>query len=383
MLSGVFAPTEEQAALCAAISRVGAELNDGLAERDAAGSFSRDGWRRCGAAGIQGLPVPAEYGGSGRDLVTTMWAMMALGKACRDNGLVFGMGAQMWSVQLPILRFGNEAQKHRYLPGMCRGELIGAHAITEPEAGSDAMALTTSAVRDGDHYVLNGTKMLITNAPVADVVLCFATVNPAMKAAGVTGFLIDRDTPGLQLSEAIPKMSLRTAQMGRIVLEHCIVPLSARLGGEGAGTLIFNAGMEWERICIFAAHLGAMEWLLERTIAHAKKRKQFGIAISKQAPVADKIVDMKVAIEAGRLLLCKAAEIKGAGGNAMLEAAMAKLFVSEAHVRQALDAVQVHGGYGVLKEWEVERELRDAIPGTLYSGTSEIQRKIIARLLGL
>jgi alkylation response protein AidB-like acyl-CoA dehydrogenase len=289
----------------------------------------------------------------------------------------------MWSVQLPLLRFGSEAQKQRYLPGMCRGELIGAHAITEPEAGSDAMALTTRAVRDGDYYVLNGTKTLITNAPVADVVLCFGTVNPAMKAAAVTGFLLDRGTSGLELSAPIAKMSLRTAQMGQVLLRDCRVPVSARLGGEGAGTLIFNAGMEWERICIFAAHLGAMEWLLEQTIAYAKKRKQFGIPIAQHAPVADKIVNMKVSIEAGRLLLCKAAATKAAGGNAILDAAMAKLFVSEAHVRQALDAVQVHGGYGVLKDWEVERELRDAIPGTLYSGTSEMQRKIIARLLGL
>jgi alkylation response protein AidB-like acyl-CoA dehydrogenase len=362
---------------------LGTSLNDGLAERDTEAVFERAHWRRCGEFGIQGLPIPAEYGGDGRDLMTTMLAMIALGKAWRDNGMLFGMGAQMWSVQIPILHFGTEEQKRRWLPGLCRGELIGAHAITELEAGSDVMAMTTRAVRDGDHYVLNGTKTYITNAPVADMVLCFATVNPALKAAGVTAFLLERGMGGLELVGPYPKMGLRTAQMGGVVLRDCRVPVSARLGKEGAGVLIFNAGMEAERICIFAAHLGAMERLLEETIAHAKKRKQFGTPISKHAPVADKIVDMKVAIEAARLLLYKAAATKDAGGNAILDAAIAKLFVSEAHIKQALDAVQIHGALGILTEAGVERELRDAIPGTIYSGTSEMQRKIIARLMGL
>ncbi len=378
-----FAPTEEQEALCAGIARLGASLNEGLAERDAAARLDRELWRRCGEFGVPGLPIPTEYGGGGRDLVTTMLAMTAFGKACRDNGLVFALGAQMWSVQLPLLQFGTEEQKRRYLPGLCRGELIGAHAITEPEAGSDAMALAARAVRDGEHYVLNGTKTLITNAPVADMVLCFVTVNPARRAAGVTGFLLERGMAGLELVGPIPKLGLRTAQMGRVVLRDCRVPVSSRLGGEGAGMFIFNAGMEAERIGIFAAHLGAMERLLEETAAYARKRVQFGTPIAKQAPVADKLVDMKVAIEAGRLLLYRAAAIKDAGGNAMLDAALAKLFISEAHVRQALDAVQIHGGYGILTESGIERELRDAVPGTLYSGTSEMQRKIIARLMGL
>ncbi len=378
-----FELTPEQAALCQRMDEAGKSCNHDVLSRDAAGAFDRVLWRRCAEAGIQGLPIPKMYGGGGRDLVTTMRAVIAFGRACHDNGLVFGLGAQIWSVQLPLLHFGTEEQKRRYLPGLCNGDIIAAHAITEPEAGSDAMALATRATRAGDHYVMNGTKTFITNAPVADLILCFATVNPTLRAAGVTGFLLERGAPGLELSDPIPKMGLRTAQMGRVILRDCRVPTSQRLGNEGAGVLVFNAGMEWERICIFAAHLGAMERLLEQTIAHAKSRKQFGDSLAKYAPVADKIVDMKLAIEAGRLLLYKAAATKDAGANAILDAALAKLFISEAHVQQALDAVQIHGGYGILAETGVERELRDAIPGRIYSGTSEMQRKIIARLIGL
>jgi alkylation response protein AidB-like acyl-CoA dehydrogenase len=383
MMPSLFQPTPEQQALCEAIRTFGASLNEGMIERDAQAAFDRERWRRCGEAGIPGLPVPTAYGGSGRDVVTSMLAMTAFGRACRDNGLAFALGAQMWSVELPLVTFGSEEQKRRYLPGLSRGEMIAAHAVTEPESGSDAMSMTTRAVRDGEHYVLNGVKTLITNAPVADFVLLFGTVNPTLRAAGVTGFLVDRGTPGLELSAPIPKMGLRTAQMGRVVLRDCRVPVSGRLGREGAGLHIFNAAMEWERICVFACHLGAMERLLEDTIAYAKKRKQFGERISRHPPVAEKIVNMKVAVEAGKLLLYHAAAVKDASGNAILDASVAKLFISEAHVRQALDAVQIFGGYGYLTENEVERELRDAIPGTLYSGTSEMQRKIIARLLDL
>jgi len=329
-------------------------------------------------------PVPAEFGGSGQNLTTTLLAMEALGCACRNNGLVFSLNAQMWAFELPLVRYGSEEEKRRYLPRLCSGEMIGAHAVTEPEYGSDAMSMATRAVRDGEHYVLNGAKTFITNGPVADVVLVFATVDRAMRSAGVTAFLVEHGTPGMAQSPAIPKMGLRTSPMGEISLQECRVPASSRVGAEGAGLAIFNSAMEWERACIFASHLGAMQRLLEDTAAYAKSRRQFGAPISRHAPVADKIVDMKVAIEAGRLLLYKVGAVKRTrGGEAILEAAVAKLFVSEAYIRQALAAIQIHGGYGYTTEYQIERELRDAIPGTIYSGTSEMQRKIIARLLGL
>jgi alkylation response protein AidB-like acyl-CoA dehydrogenase len=378
-----FEPNDEQHALCQGIRTFARTLNDGLAERDRRGQFDRALWTRCAEFGIQGLPIPPEHGGSGQSLTTTLLAMEALGHSCRDNGLVFSLNAQMWAVELPLLRFGTDAQRRRWLPRLCSGELVGAHAMSEPGSGSDAMALTTRALRDGDHYVLSGTKTFVTNGPVADLVLAFATVNPTARAAGVTAFLLERGTPGLTLSDPIPKMGLRTSPMGEVALDECRIPAGHRLGAEGAGMGIFSAAMEWERACIFAAHLGAMERLLEETIAYARSRKQFGQPIGKFAPVADAIVNAKVAIEAGRLLLYRVGARKDAGEDAVLDAAIAKLFVSEAHVAQAMSALRVHGGYGYTTEFGIERELRDAIPGTIYSGTSEMQRKIIARLLGL
>jgi L-prolyl-PCP dehydrogenase len=378
-----FQPNADQRELCEAVRAFGRMLNDGIKERDVNGEFPRELWRKCADFGIPGLPVPVEYGGAGQNLTTTLLAMEALGYACRDNGLVFSLNAQMWAFELPLVRFGNEEQKRRYLPGLCRGEIIGAHGVTEPEFGSDAMSMATRYVRNGDHYILDGAKTFVTNGPVADVVLVFATINRELRSAGISTFLVERGTPGMTLSKPIPKMGLRTSPMGEVALSDCRVPVANRLGSEGAGVAIFNAAMEWERACIFASHLGSMQRLLEDTIAYAKARRQFGQPIARFSSIADRIVDMKVAIEAGRLLLYKVGAVKDAGGNAVLDAAIAKLFVSEAHIQQTLDALQIHGGYGYSTEYSVEREVRDAIPGTIYSGTSEMQRKIIARLLGL
>lgn len=378
-----FKPNDEQRELCDAIRKFGSTLNEGLIERDATGEFNRDTWRRCAQFGIQGLPIPKEYGGTGQNLTTTMLAMETLGYSCRDSGLLFSLNAQMWSFEMPILRFGTDEQKMRYIPNVCCGEIIGAHAVTEPDFGSDAMSMTSRYRRDNDHYILNGSKTFVTNGPVADVVLAFATVDPALRVAGVSAFLVDKNTPGMTLTKPIKKMGLRTSPMGEVIFDDCKIPVTSRLGGEGSGFAIFNSAMEWERACIFASHLGSMQRILEKTIDYAKSRRQFGKPISNYSAVSDKIVDMKIGIEAGRMLLYKVGAIKDEGGTAVLEAAMAKLFISEAHVRQALDAIQVHGGYGYTTEYEIERELRDAIPGKIYSGTSEIQRKIIARMLGL
>lgn len=378
-----FEPTEDQKSLQDAIRAFGATLNAGMIERDAEAEFPRDAWRKCAEFGIPGLPIPEAYGGTGQDLLTTIMAMEALGYGCRDNGLVFSLNAQMWAFQLPLLHFGTDEQKRKYLPRLCSGEIIGAHAVSEPDYGSDAMAMTTRYRRDGDHYVLDGGKTFITNGPIADVFLAFATFNPAFRVAGITGFLVERDTPGLTVSKAIPKMGLRTSPMGEVTFSDCRVPVGNRLGGEGTGFAIFNSAMEWERACIFASHLGAMQHTFETCVAYAKARHQFGEPIARFAPIADKIVEMKVSIELARLLLYKIGATKDAGGSAVLESAMAKLFISEAHVKQGLDAIQIHGGYGYSTEYEVERELRDAISGRIYSGTSEIQRRIIARLLGL
>jgi alkylation response protein AidB-like acyl-CoA dehydrogenase len=359
------------------------ELNQGLTERDHEGAFSLENWRKCARFGILGLPIPEEYGGAGEDILTTMLTMEGLGYASRDNGLIFAMNAQLWSVQMPILAFGTEDQKRKYLPGLCNGDLIGMHGMSEPDSGSDAYSLRTRAQRCAGGYVLNGTKTFVTNAPVADLAVIFATVDPAKGMWGITGFLVERGTPGLTVSRDLNKMGLRTAPMGEVILEDCLVPEENRLGPEGIGTRIFNHSMEWERACILGSHVGAMERQLEECIRYARERYQFGQPIGKFQSVANRIADMKVRLETARLILYRVAWQKKNGEPAPMDAALAKLYISEAFVQSGLDAIRIHGGYGYMTEFEVERDLRDAIGGILYSGTSDIQRNIIARLLGL
>jgi alkylation response protein AidB-like acyl-CoA dehydrogenase len=359
-------------------------LNDGLEQRDRDGAFPRELWNQCAAFGLLGLPVPAEFGGQGQDLLTTTIAMEALGWGCRDNGLVFSLNAQMWAVEMPLVHYGDDGQKRAWLPKLVSGAAIGAHAITEPGAGSDVFALASRAVKTGGGYVLNGVKTFSTNAPIADLALAFAYLErESGKPKALTAFLVPRGTKGATFGPPIQKMGLRTSPMGDIAFEDCFVPDAARLGPEGAGMKIFNSAMEWERACIFAGHLGAMERLIDDCIAYAKGRRQFGQPIAKFESVADRIADMKVALEAGRYLLYRVGWLTDRGRSAVMEAAMAKLFVSETHKQAALDALQLYGGYGYMKEYPIEREVRDALSGTLYSGTSEMQRKIIARCLGL
>jgi alkylation response protein AidB-like acyl-CoA dehydrogenase len=359
------------------------ELNYDVIEADRAEEFSWEGWKKCAGFGIHGLPVPEEYGGSGADILTTVVGMEALGYGCKDNGLIFSINAHMWTSEIPLLTFGTAEQKQRFLPRLSSGEIVGAHAITEPSSGSDAYSLKTRAERRGNCYVLNGSKTFITNAENADVITVFANVDPSRGAAGITGFIIERGTPGLSVSRRLEKMGLRTSPTCEVTLTDCTVPASSILGKEGSGPAIFTASMEWERICIMASKLGAMQRLLETSVKYANERRQFGEPIGKFSAVSDRIAEMDCRLEASRLLLYKAAWLKKNGKHPLREAAIAKLFVAEAFVQSALDAVKVHGGYGYMTEYQIERELRDAVAGTIYSGTSDIQRKIIAGFHGL
>src|SRR5579863_8741913 len=253
-----FSLSDEQRELkeaAAAFAR--AKLNQDLAERDEAGEFSLGAWQACARFGIQGLPVPAELGGGGSDILTTVLVMEALGYGCHDNGLLFSLNAQMWSVELPLVTFGTPAQQRAYLPGMMSGDIIGAHGMTEPGAGSDALHMRTRAERRGDHYLLKGTKQYITNAPVADVLLVYAADPGRPGLAGLSAFLVKAATPGLAVSSSFEKMGLRTSPMGEITLQDCLVPAESRLGPEGAGMAIFNSSMDWERSCLFASTVGA------------------------------------------------------------------------------------------------------------------------------
>jgi alkylation response protein AidB-like acyl-CoA dehydrogenase len=379
-----FSLTPEQRELKQSVLTFAArELGDDVRAREKEGAFWWEGWRTCASFGIQALPVPREHGGLGQDIVSCMLAMQALGKGCRDSGLLFALGSHMWTCEIPILAFGSDEQKRAYLPRLAAGELVGGHAMTEPEAGSDAYSLRTTAVADGDHYVLDGTKTFISNAPIADLLLVFASTNPKKGWAGITGFLVPTSTPGLSVGKPIDKLGLKTSPTGEVVLDNCRVPASAMLGKPGQGSAIFAAEMEWERSCLFACHLGAMERQLEACIRYARERKQFGKPIASFQAISHKIADMKVRLELGELILHKVAWLKSQGQGAGMEAAIAKLFVSESYVDSSLDAIQIHGGYGYATEFEVERDLRDAVGGKLYSGTSEIQRNLIASLLGL
>jgi alkylation response protein AidB-like acyl-CoA dehydrogenase len=380
-----FSWTDEQVARRAAARDFATrELDDPtLVAREQEGTFSRELWERCARFGLLGLSVPAAYGGAEVELSTGMLIMEGLGEGCPDNGLTFALNAQLWTVQRPLVRFGSEEQKQRLLPGMCAGARIGAHALTEPESGSDAFTMAMRAERRGDTYVLTGTKCLVTLAPIADVIIVFASTAPARGKWGISAFVVERGMAGLRAAPMQHKMGLRTVPIGALHFEECVVPASARLGPEGAGVSIATHSLEVERCCILASQLGAMERQLQRAVDYARSRQQFGQAIGKFQSVANRIVDMKLRLETARLLLYKVAWLVQRGQPAMLEAALLKLHLSEAFVDSGMDAIRIHGGIGYLSETGVERDLRDAIGGVLYAGTSDIQRNIVARLLGL
>jgi hypothetical protein len=360
------------------------ELNPGAAERDHDQVFSRELWRKCGELGLQGLPVPEEYGGGGLDPLSTAIALDALGYGCHDGGLVFSICAHLLPCVVPIWKHGSEEQKRRYLPDLCNGTLVAVNAMSEPDSGSDAFAMRTRAERDGEGYRLNGTKTFSSNGPVADLAVVFAVTDQAKGYhGGISAFLVEKGTPGFRSGRKFAKLGLRSSPMGELVFEDVRVPAGAMLGAPGAGSTLFTHSMDWERTCLFATNVGAMERLLERSVEYARTRVQFGQAIGKFQAVSHRIADMKVRLEAARLLVYKAAWELERSRNAMLSASLAKLFVSEALVETALGAVQVLGGYGFMTEYEVERPLRDAVGSTIYSGTSEMQRNIIARWLGL
>jgi len=360
------------------------ELNDDVIGRDRDQVFQRELWRKCASMGLMGLPVPEAYGGSDSDALTCAVALEALGYGCRDGGLVFSLSAHLLACVMPITTHGDDAQKQRYLPGLVDGSLIGMHAITEPEAGSDSFAMRTTARRDGDDWILNGTKTFISNGPVGDVCVTFAVTDSAKGYhGGVTAFILERDTPGFATGQKFEKMGLRTSAVSELVMEDVRLSPAAVLGGVGGGAAVFATAMDWERVLLVAGHVGVMERLLETSVKYARTRTQFGQAIGKFQAVAHKLADMKVRLEASRALLYRSAWRLTHQRNASLDASIVKLFVSESLVEAALAAVQVHGGNGFMVEFEVERTLRDAIGGTIYSGTSEMQRNIIARWLGL
>ena len=360
-----------------------AELNHNLVRRDHDSIFDEDLWQRCADFGVLGWCMPEEYGGAGIDLETSICMLEGLGYGCRDNGLTLGLNGQIWSVQQPLLMFGSEGQKHRFLTGLCTGELKAADGLTEPSSGSDVFSLQTHARKVDGGYVLNGEKEFVGLAPCADFVLVFANTNPDAGKWGVSVFIVESSFVGYQASAPREKMGLRGEPMGSVKLVDCFVPEENRLGPEGIGVSLFNQAMDWERGFIFASHVGSMARQLDQCIAYAREREQFGQPIGKFQAVSHRIVDMKVRLEAARSSLYRVASLKQRGASATMEATLAKLQISEAFVSNSMDAIRIHGALGYMSDYEVERDLRDATGGVIYAGTSDIQKNIIASLMGL
>lgn len=361
------------------------ELGKDVTEADLESRFPAEDWARCANFGVLGWPIPARYGGRDQDPLTTMIGLEALGYGCRDNGLVFAVNNHLWGCAIYLLLHGTEEQKNSYLPPMCQGRLIGAHALSEPETGSDVLSLRTTARREGDRYLLRGTKWFISNGPVADifVVLARTAGERARAQDGLSAFLVTADMPGLDRAQTFSKMGLRTTPMGAVEFNDVPVPAANLLGREGAGYSIFTSTIEWERSFMFASQVGVMERLLEASIEHVTSRRQFGRSIGGYQAVAHRIADMKIRLELARLILYRVGWLKRENRLALLDSTIAKIFVSESLVQTAMAAVEVHGARGYLTDPGLERELRDALGGPIFAGTSAVQRGILAELLGL
>lgn len=340
-------------------------------------------WRVAAEAGLVAASVPTRYGGGGLDAVTTAALVEAVGEGCEDTGFVFSTAAHQFACLRPIADFGTEEQKERWLPALCSGEHIAAHAITEPGAGSDALSLRTRAEpAPGGGYVLNGAKCYTTNAPVADVFLVSAATRPGGGIFGLTSFIVPAGTPGLSVGAPERKAGLRGSPMAEVRFDDCQVPADQVLGTAGGGAGVFTSSMNWERTCLFATYLGAMKRVLDSTVTHVRGREQFGEPIGGFQAVSHRVVDMTLAYQSARLMLYKAAAGLAAGSDDTVAPALAKLAVSEAAVRIGLDAVQLRGALGVI-EGEAETLLRDALPSRIFSGTNEIQRNNVARAMGI
>ena len=373
----------DQTALRDSISQVGATIGTDHIDRDGPGTFDWDGWKRLRDLGVFGLPFAERWGGLGRDLLTTMYVLEGLGYSCRDAGLTFSVSTHIVSTGVPLHRFGSAALKERYIPEVCAGTMIGAHAITEPEGGSDVLGMNTTAVRDGDDFVLTGSKAFVSNGPIASLFVVYARTGERSNPAGITAFLIQRQTPGLTVGEPIGKMGLRTSPLSDLTLDDVRVPRSSVLGSVGAGFLVLDAVMKWEILCGFVINAGEMQHRLERCISYARGRVQFGTNIGSYQSVSNRIVEMKIDVESSRKWLYDTAEKLASNEDVSIDIAVSKLVASESNVRSALSAVQIFGGYGYTTEYGLEKELRNAVAGTIYSGTSEIQRQRIAVLMGL
>ncbi len=378
-----FTFTDEQKLFRETVYRFAREEMAPLSEEaDLRGAFSSAMWKKFGERGLLGLPIPEQYGGAGADIVTCCLAGEAVGHAGVDGGHTLAWGAHTYLCAANILACGTEAQKARYLPKLATGEWIGCMGLTEPGCGSDAAALATTAVRKGDKYLLNGSKTFITNAPLAQVFLVFATVDKTKKHRGITAFLVERDYPGLSTGKPMHKMGCRCSTTSEVFLEDCEVPAENCLGGEGLGWLVALGGLEWDRSTLLSPFVGATMYTLENCARYANQRHAFGRPIREFQSIQNRIADTKVYLEAARLAVYRLAASKDRGiALNPLHAAVNKMYTGDRGFEICSAAVDLFGGYGYIHEYPVERNLRDAKLGQLGGGTSDIMRMIVARIL--
>lgn len=352
-------------------------------ESDAVGGFSRAAWDAVAGFGLTGLSVPAGDGGLGLDHLTTAYVLEGFGEGCRDLGLLFSAGAHLFACCGPIARSARAPLRSRLLPQLATGRWIGANAMTESEAGSDLLAIKTRAVRDGACYRISGEKAFVTNGPVADVIVVYASTDPAGGYLSLSAFAVARDTRGLEIGAPLAKCGLDGSPIGSVYLDDCVVSSENMIGREGQGSLIFQASMHVERACIVAGYLGAMARCLGEVVTFARERRQFGRPIGRNQALSHRIAKMKLRLEAARLLVYRACWELDRGRDAALASSLAKVAVSDAAIRLGLDVIHINGGMGVMSETGIDRLLRDSLPSTIFSGTSEMQLDIVAGKLGL
>ncbi len=346
-------------------------------------TFHRPAWDAAARFGLAGLNVPQENGGLGLDLLTTAYVLEGFGEGAGDLGLLFSTAAHLFACTGPIAGAATDAVKAALLPGLAKGNLIGANAMTESEAGSDILAIKTTAIRDGANYRITGEKAYITNGPIADVALIYASTDSRGGYLSLSAFVLPRDTDGLVVGAPLVKSGLASSPMASIYLDDCVVPAENLVGAEGQGSLVFQASMQAERACLVAGYLGSMQHCLDEVVKFARERRQFGRPIGKNQAISHRVARMKLRLEAARLLVYRACWLLDNGPDALLASSLAKLAASEAAIKLGLDAIHISGGLGVMSDTGIDQLLHDALPSTIFSGTSEMQLDIIAGKLGL
>lgn len=355
------------------------EVAPSAAERDEEERFDRGIFEQMAELGLTGIPWPEEYGGIGSDFLAYVIAVEELSRVCASTGVT--LSAHLSLASWPIYKFGTEEQKQKYLKPLAQGKKIGAYCLTESGSGSDAGAMKTTAKKEGDHYVLNGSKIFITNGGVAEIYIVFALTDPERKHKGVSAFIVEKDFPGFKVGKKESKLGIRSSPTTEIIFEDCIVPAENLLGEEGQGFKIAMMTLDGGRNGIAAQAVGIAQGALDAAVAYAKERHQFGKPIIANQGISFKLADMATAVEAARLLTYQAAWLESNGLPYGKASAMAKLFAGDTAMKVTTEAVQIFGGYGYTKEYPVERFMRDAKITQIYEGTQEIQRLVISRML--